>query len=144
MALIQVVLGILICGLAFRAWGTAKIPKLVAIFLATMGFIISNPQELIFAPAIILFFWFFRVFATGPSWLANTRGENLKGGFIRGLAILPLAILGAIYFENYLGFIFIAPAIFYLIAGKLSHKNCVEIAEILTGFFFGLCALSLR
>jgi hypothetical protein len=138
-------LPLLISALGNRAWGEKGQSRAVGVAMMTLALIIANPKLTLWSPALFALIWFFRVFETGETWLANTAGRNMWFGIFRGALIAPLAILISYVTKDnwplYVALGFPLPALAYYLAGKVWPPKCTELGELFTGAYLACLAL---
>jgi len=106
------------------------------------GSILQYPALCTYYPLIFLTLLLFRAPATGPNWLANTRGEHVNDGMLRGSWILPYCVLLTYlthdYTHMFLGLLFPVISLIYILAGKQKKVEPVALAECITGLAVGV------
>ena len=143
--MINVIVGVALGCLGNRIWGAEGQPRWLAVLFVTLGCAIANPHLLVWSPLVALLFYFFRVWPTGPSWLAEERGGHEKEAILRSMcaAVMPLAVflLDGSFYHLIFAVTFPVIALFYYTLGRLIPTKATEICEVLTGGYFVASAI---
>lgn len=122
-----------------REWGSDTGSRAFGVFLMASGITMLQPELAPFLPLFAVLVWFFRVWGTGETWLAIQQGRNALRAVIRGLAILPLAIILSLltleWWHFAIGLCFPVIALIYYVCGKSRISDPTAWAERLTGAF---------
>lgn len=135
-------LTVALCAIGNRCWGSKEGSHWLGLVIMSLGIFISIPVlwAIPFYAALV-FIW--RSKSPRP-WMAVGHGYGWRAGMIRGMLVLPLAVLLAIVDNEPLrllyGFVavFAVPAAYWL--GFKYTKAKGELSELLAGAVVGLLA----
>jgi hypothetical protein len=133
------IIPLLVGALGNREWGRHGGSRFTAVAMISLAAFIANKELLFWFPLIYTLIFLFRTPATGPTWLAASRGENIRGAILRGWLALPYgAAITSIDGKPYHFFIamfFPVCGLFYLAMGKIWKSHSTELAELLVGAY---------